>query len=86
MIYRSKLKGHSAVIAHAVRVRLGSWERVGSSPTFGAKFDSGNAFATTAPSPHNEGATEMTRLSFPWQEKKLPLLKILSQTESKLVN
>ena len=36
-IYQSKLKGHSAVIAHPVRVRLGSWERVGSSPTFGTK-------------------------------------------------
>ena len=38
VIYRSKLKGHSAVIAHAVRVRLGSWERVGSSPTFGTNI------------------------------------------------
>ena len=31
---RSKLKWYSEVIAHAVRVRLGSWEHVGSSPTF----------------------------------------------------
>ena len=34
VICRSKLKWHSEVLAHAVRVRLGSWERVGSIPTF----------------------------------------------------
>ena len=70
VIYRSKLKGHSAVIAHAVRVRLGSWERVGSSPTFGAKFDSGNAFATNAPLPHNEGATEIDSFEFSLTRKE----------------
>ena len=39
----SKLKWHSGVIAHTVRVRLGSRERVGSSPTYRTKTPIGIA-------------------------------------------
>ena len=35
----SKLKWQSGVITHTVRVRLGSWEHVGSSPTYRSSIE-----------------------------------------------